>query len=109
MQPIPPDVSARYTGILRKKGVSVSSRDFYMKWLSYFLDFCHKYGYESSDPESIKPFIDKLRSKKQSSAYQRQAHHAVILYLPYLPPQLCNASLAGELRYSNNPDAPGPQ
>lgn len=80
MQSIPPDVSEQYTEMLKEKGVSVSSRDFYKKWVRYFLDFCHKYGYDSSNPESITPFIDKLGSKKQSPVYQRQAHHAVILY-----------------------------
>ncbi|MDA8241257.1 MAG: integron integrase [Nitrospiraceae bacterium] len=80
MQAIPPDVAELYERKLSKAKVPTSSRDFYKKWLRYFLDFCHKYGYDPSDPESVTPFMEKLRSKKQSLAYQRQANHAVILY-----------------------------
>ncbi len=80
MQTIPADVIELYERKLSKARVPVSSRDFYKKWLRYFLDFCHKYGYDASDPESLAPFGEKLRSKGQSLAYQRQAEHAVIIY-----------------------------
>ncbi len=80
MQTIPADIIELYEKKLSEAKVPVSSRDFYKKWLLYFLDFCHKYGYDASDAKSLVPFIEKLRSKKQSPAYQRQAHHAVILY-----------------------------
>ncbi len=81
MEMIPEDIVESYERKLSVAKVPISSRDFYKKWLRYFLDFCHKYGHDTSDPKSVTPFIEKLRSKGQSVAYQRQAHHAVILYL----------------------------
>lgn len=80
MQAIPADVVEVYEERLSKAKVPASSHDFYKKWLRYFLDFCHKYGHDASDPKNLPPFIEKLESKKQSPAYQRQAQHAVILY-----------------------------
>lgn len=80
MNAIPADIIERYEKELSEAKVPIFSREFYMKWLRYFLDFCHKYGYNSADPKSIAPYVEKLESKKQSAAYQRQAEHAVILY-----------------------------
>lgn len=80
MQTIPADIVELYERTLSMANVPVASREFYRKWLRYFLDFCHKYGYDASDPKSLTPFMEKLRSKKQSLSYQRQAQHAVVLY-----------------------------
>ena len=38
----------------------------FIKWLRYYLDFCHKYGFNKNDPGSLSCFIDKLKSKKQT-------------------------------------------
>ncbi len=79
-QAIPAGIVELYERQLSEARVPIPSRDFYKKWLRFFFDFCHKYGYESSDEKSVMPFVEKVRSKKQSLAYQRQARHAVILY-----------------------------
>ncbi|HMK59603.1 MAG TPA: integron integrase [Dissulfurispiraceae bacterium] len=79
MQTIPADIAELYEKTLSTAEVPVALSDFYKKWLRYFLDFCHKYGHDATTPQSLAPFIEKLRSKKQSPAYQRQAEHAVIL------------------------------
>ena len=52
----------------------------FIKWLRYYLDFCHKYGFEKTDTKSLTQFIEKLRSKKQNSSQQRQAFNAVQLF-----------------------------
>lgn len=70
MQTIPADIIELYERKLSQERIPVSSRGFYKKWLRYFLDFCHKYGYDPSDPESLPPFGEKRRSKGQSLTYQ---------------------------------------
>ncbi len=37
----------------------------FIKWLRYYLDFCHKYGLKKTGPNSLPLFIEKLRSKSQ--------------------------------------------
>lgn len=52
----------------------------YRKWLHYYLDFCRKYGHGYLSEASLPPFLDKLRSKRQSEAQRQQATQAVALY-----------------------------
>ena len=52
----------------------------FLKWLRYYLDFCHKYGFEKTDTSNLPRFIEKLRSKKQNSGQQRRAFNAVQLF-----------------------------
>ena len=80
MKAIPKDIVNLYEEKLSRAKIPLTYRDFYMKWLQYFLDFCHKYGHNATDPQIVALFVMKLASKKQSPAYQRQAQHAVILY-----------------------------
>jgi len=44
------------------------------------LDFCHKYGFNESDPRSLSGFIRKLEEKKQTDAQQEQAKKAIHMY-----------------------------
>jgi hypothetical protein len=80
MQAIPADIVELYERKLAEASAPIPSRDFYKKWLRYFLDFCQQYGHDSADGRNITPSIEKLRSKKQPPAYRQQARHAVILY-----------------------------
>ena len=80
MLPIPPDILASFDEILKKREVPAQIHIHYRKWLRYFLDFCHKYPPPANKSEQVKLFIDKLRSKKQSSKLCKQAAHAVSLY-----------------------------
>jgi hypothetical protein len=80
MQAIPADIVELYERKLAEASAPIPSRDFYEKWLRYFLDFCQQYGHNSDDARSITPFFEKLRSKKQPPAYRQQVQHAVILY-----------------------------
>lgn len=51
-----------------------------MKWMRFFLDFCHKYQSRSEANTSLPAFMEKLREKKQSEKQIKQAHHAIMLY-----------------------------
>ncbi|MCP4260619.1 MAG: hypothetical protein GY774_24290, partial [Planctomycetes bacterium] len=56
----------------------------YVKWLRYYLDFCNKYHFNSTDKINLPHFIKKLGEKKQSVLQQKQASHAVSLYYELL-------------------------
>jgi hypothetical protein len=77
---LPADIIEIYDRKLSQEKVPVSYRNFYKKWLRYFWDFCSKYRFDVSDPKNLPSFIEKLKTKKQSPPFQRQAHHAVNLY-----------------------------
>ncbi|MEW6608768.1 MAG: hypothetical protein AB1414_15205 [bacterium] len=81
---IPTDIFAQYSLILAKKSVPVSYQSHYKKWLRYYLDFCHKYGFSHSNKESLTQFIKKLQEKHQTQTQQKQAAHAVSLYYEIL-------------------------
>jgi len=48
--------------------------------MRYYLDYCHKYGFNASDPRSLSGFIRKLEKKKQTDAQQEQAREAIHMY-----------------------------
>jgi integron integrase len=96
---LPADVAKNYEQKLSEEKVPDYYRNFYRKWMRYFWDFCHKYGFNASDPKSLVPFIEKLRTKKQSPAFQRQAHHAVTLYHELLNEQAKGASSSAPSQY----------
>jgi integron integrase len=84
---LPADLVAKYDRILTKGKVPDSYRNYYFKWLRFYWDFCHKYGFSPSDPKSLPPFLEKLATRNQSQAYQHQAHHSVILFLELVKEQ----------------------
>jgi integron integrase len=81
---IPPDVLARFESTLTKKSVPNQLRNYYKKWLRYYLDFCQKYSHPPSTKESLHQFIKKLQEKNQTTEQQKQASHAVSLYFDLL-------------------------
>lgn len=86
MLSIPPDLARLYDTLLAQKGVAAKSRPHYKKWLRYYLDFCHRYGFEPTDRRSFPAFNDKLRTKNQSGSLRQQAYHAVSLYYEMASP-----------------------
>jgi hypothetical protein len=48
-------------------------RNYYKKWLRYYLDFCQKYKQPISTKESLQQFIKKLQEKNQTPERQKQA------------------------------------
>jgi len=59
-----------YDELLVKKAVPDRSHFLYKKWLRYYLDFCHKYRFESSKRENLSGFLNKLKDKKQNKGQQ---------------------------------------
>lgn len=80
MLPIPNDVSAAFMAVLEKRKVPPSLHSDFTKWLRYFLDFCSKHHPPESKSDQVRLFVDKLKSKGQSSEKQKQAAYAVSLY-----------------------------
>jgi integron integrase len=81
MKDIPSDILTRYSDILKKRSVSAGSHPYYLKWLRYYLDYCSKYDLPDTSSRSLSQFLQKLRDKKQTEEQQKQAGHAVSLYL----------------------------
>ncbi|MBF0202227.1 MAG: hypothetical protein HQK66_13125 [Desulfamplus sp.] len=63
---IPQDISQSFGTLLNNKKIDGQYHVHYNKWLRYYLDFCHKNGFDSADKQSFPAFKDKLKSKKQS-------------------------------------------
>ena len=84
MLSIPSVLQTQYTLYLSKKSVPDPWHPSYSKWLRYYLDFCHKYHFESASPrskqKSLPAFLKKLEAKKQTPAQQQQAAQAIECY-----------------------------
>ena len=65
--------------MLKHERISENEHRFYLKWLRYYLDFCHKYKFDALSDKSLPGFIDKLSSKKQTNTQQQQAVNAIHL------------------------------
>jgi hypothetical protein len=88
---IPPDLLARFESTLSKKSVPDQLRNYYKKWLRYYLDFCQKYNHPISTKESLGEFIKKLQQKDQTQVQQKQASDAVSLYFDLLRTEAASA------------------
>ena len=53
---ISPDLTRLYQTRLTQNNVAVEQCPHYQKWLRYYLDFCHKYGFEPTDRQSFPAF-----------------------------------------------------
>ena len=80
IKPIPPEIMILYDAALVEKGVSLPAQSHYRKWLRYYLDFCLKYYHQSANKESLAPFGQKLKDKKQTEQQRKQAFDAVSIY-----------------------------
>ena len=80
MLAIPQEILRWYDTALDRSKVSAGHRPHYRKWLRYYLDFCHKYGFDPSVSSSFGPFSEKLREKKQADWARKQAYEPVSLY-----------------------------
>ncbi len=76
---IPSDLQTRYDSLLKEKNIRPTHQYHYVKWLRYYLDFCNKYHFNSTDKINLPQFIKKLGEKEQSFLQQKQASHAVSL------------------------------
>ncbi|MEA3548104.1 MAG: hypothetical protein U9R66_10630 [Thermodesulfobacteriota bacterium] len=77
---IPAKLIKKYTAFIGLKGVPQGHQHCYAKWLRYYIDFCHKYGFPDRETRSLPAFLEKLKEKKQAEYLRKQAYHAVTLF-----------------------------
>lgn len=77
---LPSKLSDRYTTFLKYKGVPTAQHRYYIKWLRYYLDFCHKYHFDKGSTESMPAFLGKLKEKNQAEKLRKEAHQAISIY-----------------------------
>ncbi|HCB12167.1 MAG TPA: integron integrase [Gammaproteobacteria bacterium] len=83
---VPPELTQRYETQLAQQNILTGQRPHYHKWLRYYLDFCNKYSFASTDRQSLPAFQNKLRAKHQPESLCQQAKHAVSLYWETVSP-----------------------
>jgi integron integrase len=74
---LPNELAHQISTLLDRKGVSSPNKEACLKWLRFYWDFCHKYHYDPYCTESLSPFLDKLREKRQSDPQRNQARQAM--------------------------------
>jgi len=84
MLPLPQALKQQFKALLKTKGVSQEKYYSYLKWLRYYLDFCHKYGFSRSSREALPHFLGKLEQKRQGKWQQQQASEAVFRFFELL-------------------------
>lgn len=77
---LPVELTRHYGLQLDNHGIADHRRPHFLKWLRYYWDFCHKYGYAPNDRASLSPFEEKLRSKHQKDFQCEQARQAISPY-----------------------------
>ncbi|MEA3428204.1 MAG: phage integrase N-terminal SAM-like domain-containing protein [Thermodesulfobacteriota bacterium] len=77
---IPADIHSAYTSFIEQRGVKAGQHRYYVKWLRYYLDFCHKYNVKQTAQVSLAAFTGKLKEKKQAENLRKQAYHAISLF-----------------------------
>ena len=82
---IPQELSVRFEALLAQKEIPKRFRSECLKWLRYYLDFCHKYGFEESKKESLPHFTKKLQAKGQTVQQQKRAARAISIYYEIKP------------------------
>jgi hypothetical protein len=80
MLKIPESVITGFSSFLNEKNIPVTSHNYYLKWLKYYLDYCHKYRFDYLNPSSLPNFLNKLKEKKQTGIQQKQAHESIGLF-----------------------------
>jgi integron integrase len=81
MKEIPSDILKQFSDMLKNRSVPAAAHSYYLKWLRYYLDYCDKYTLPDTSSKSLSLFLQKLREKKQTDAQQKQAGHAISLFL----------------------------
>lgn len=77
---IPEKTRKSYVDAFKRQKVSENELSFYLKWLRYYLDFCHKYSHEQSSSDSLSLFTRKLKQKNQTEKQIIQAKKAIQLF-----------------------------
>jgi hypothetical protein len=54
------DLAKLYTSFMEQKGVETDQHRYYIKWLRYYLDFCHKYKFKRQNKETLSAFLESF-------------------------------------------------
>lgn len=63
MKSVPLEIMSRFQNTLNES-IPLNNHHYYKKWLTYYWDFCHKYHHPVMEPESLFPFLKKLKEKQ---------------------------------------------
>lgn len=85
MLAIPNALQERFKKLLADRNVVEKNRGHYLRWLRFYLDFCHKYQSSPAAVKSLPLFLQKLEEKNQEQWQREQAAHAISLYYELLP------------------------
>ena len=84
MLQIPAQITNQFQTYIGQQGIPAGQHWHYLKWMRYYLDFCHKYHFEQGTDASLSAFLKKLDKKKQSVQLQKQAEQAIRLYFAWV-------------------------
>jgi hypothetical protein len=65
------ELQNRYTLVMDQEQIQRNEHRLYLKWLRYYLDFCHKYDFNRLDDNSLPPFIEKLFDLKNKMTFNK--------------------------------------
>jgi hypothetical protein len=106
---LPNELAHQISTLLDRKVVSSPNKEACLKWLCFYWDFCHKYYYNIYYSESLSPFLDKLREKRQSGQQRNQARQAITWFYCLQPILTVTSSVLTPSEklaiVSQNPDA----
>jgi hypothetical protein len=85
MEELPTEWVVIFERRLRDARVPQPDQPAYHRWIRFYLRFCQRFGYPSTAPNALGPFLTKLADKNYSIEERRQAAAAVRLLLRYAP------------------------
>jgi hypothetical protein len=71
MRKLPASTTTQFNALLDKNNIPKTYQNHYLKWLCYYLSFCHKYGFRESNPQSLPTFVWELKEKRQTNEQQK--------------------------------------
>ena len=80
MLKLPEKIKKLYLDIAKQQNISEEDIFSNLKWLRFYLDFCHKYAYLKSSPDSLVLFMEKLKQKQQTEQQIKLAKRAINLF-----------------------------
>jgi hypothetical protein len=80
MLDIPAPLKKDYARLLTQRDIPPHSHGYYLKWLRFYLDFCHKYPHDPTLRGALPLFLRKLQEQNHTVRQQKQASHAIALY-----------------------------
>ncbi|MCB2182359.1 MAG: hypothetical protein KQH63_10065 [Desulfobulbaceae bacterium] len=79
MLQIPAQITTQLKTHITGQGIPADQQRYYVKWVRYYLDFCHKYHFKQGTDVSLSAFLNTLDQKKQPLHLQKLAEQAVQL------------------------------